>query len=266
MTDIQNKRQSRSTFFQLPKLQFPDNIQSRDTQFPEIKIPEIKHPVPNVIISIEGNIGSGKSTLLANLKKHYRGNPHIVFVKEPVEEWETITDENNVTMLEKFYKDQDKYSFPFQMMAYISRLVALKEAINNNPGAIIITERSLYTDKMVFAKMLYDSGKIEMVNYKIYLKWFDSFAEEFPVNKIIYVKANPKICENRMIMRSRTGESGIELDYLVSCDTYHNDMMDTSKEYCVCKDQLVLDGNIDIYEMKPAMYNWITEINDFIFK
>lgn len=235
-------------------------------QFPEIQFPEIQPKKPNVIISIEGNIGSGKSTLLSNLKAHYKGNPHFVFIKEPVDEWENITDENNVTMLEKFYKDQEKYSFPFQMMAYISRLVALKEAVRYNPGAIIITERSLYTDKMVFAKMLYDTDKIEMVNYKVYLKWFDSFVEEFPVDKIIYVKADPKICENRITMRSRTGESGIALDYLVSCDAYHNDMLDISKEDCVCKDQLVLDGNMDIYEMKPTIHNWISQINQFIFK
>ena len=34
---------------------------------------------------------------------------------------------------------------------------------------IIITERSLYTDKHVFAKMLHDQGKIEDVCYQIYL-------------------------------------------------------------------------------------------------
>ena len=81
------------------------------------------------ILSIEGNIGSGKSTLLENLRSHYENNPDVIFLKEPVDEWATIQDENGITMLEKFYKDQTKYSFAFQMMAYISRLNNLKKTV-----------------------------------------------------------------------------------------------------------------------------------------
>ena len=117
------------------------------------------------IVSIEGNIGSGKSTLLANLREIYKEDADIVFLNEPVDEWGKITDENGVTILEKFYADQEKYSFPFQMMAYVSRLKVLRDALKDidrtqNRQIVIITERSLYTDKMVFAKMLYDSQKI----------------------------------------------------------------------------------------------------------
>ena len=134
----------------------------------------------NVIISIEGNIGSGKSTLLQYLKENISLN--VVFLKEPVDEWEHIRDAEGTTMLQKFYENQEKYSFSFQMMAFISRLALLRETMRTNPGAIIITERSLYTDKLVFAKMLFESGKMEDVNYQIYLKWFDTFSVDCPVN------------------------------------------------------------------------------------
>jgi deoxyadenosine/deoxycytidine kinase len=167
-------------------------------------------------------------------------------------------------MLEKFYSNQKDYSFPFQMMAYISRLALLKEAVKNNPGAIIITERSLYTDKMVFAKMLYESNNIELINYKIYLKWFDTFADEFPVNKVIYVKASPETCHNRIVKRSRTGESNIPLDYLTNCDKYHNEMLDRNCSTCVCDNQLVIDGNVDIYENKSKLLEWINNVKTFI--
>lgn len=218
----------------------------------------------NMIVSIEGNIGSGKSTLLANLKTHFKNNKNIVFLKEPVDEWETIRDENNRTILEKFYADQDKYSFSFQMMAYISRLAILKETIEKNPGSIIITERSLYTDKMVFAKMLFDTNKIELINYKIYLKWFDVFAKEYPIEKIIYVSSEPEICLKRIIKRSRHGEEHIPLSYLSSCNDYHNKMLDKSSHECVCQNQLILDGCIDIYENKNVLSDWINEIEKFI--
>jgi deoxyadenosine/deoxycytidine kinase len=239
------------------------------------------------IISIEGNIGSGKSTLLANLKKHFNNNHRVIFLREPVDEWSKIKDENGITILEKFYADQDKYSFSFQMMAYISRLKLLKDAINecraetfkilqdrdytkprNYDEKIIyyiITERSLYTDKMVFAKMLYDSGKIESINYQIYLNWFNTFADEFKVNKIIYVNANPDICYERVGKRHRDGEDKIPLEYLKNCHKYHNNMLDKSLPDCVCESQLVLDGNIDIYKNIDILNKWISTIEQFIY-
>ena len=221
------------------------------------------------IVSIEGNIGSGKSTLLSSLREHYKDNSNVVFLKEPVDEWEKIKDENGETILKKFYADQEKYSFPFQMMAYVSRLKVLRDTLKtikndtDNKNIVIITERSLYTDKMVFAKMLYDSKKIEHVNYQIYLNWFDTFSDEFPVNKVVYVKTSPDKCYQRIVKRSRTGEENIPLEYLTSCSNYHDNMLDKENHECVCLDQLILDGNVDIYENKNQVYEWINEIDKF---
>ena len=238
------------------------------------------------IVSIEGNIGSGKSTLLANLKNHFDKNTFIIFLKELVDEWSKIKDENGITILEKFYADQDKYSFSFQMMAYISRLKLLKDKIREIkssqdklikeqdkndtylklPKYIIITERSLFTDKMVFAKMLYDTGKIENINYQIYLNWFNTFAEEFPIDKIIYVKTDAKICHERVATRHRDGEQNIPIDYLKSCGDYHDNMLDKSSSECVCREQLILDGNNDIYKNENILKQWIDSIGKFIYE
>jgi deoxycitidine kinase/deoxyguanosine kinase len=211
------------------------------------------------IISIEGNIGSGKSTLFEKLKIHFANNKNIIFVREPVDIWESIRDENGTTILEKFYQDQIKYSFSFQIMAYISRINLLKETIKQNPGVTIITERSLYTDKMVFAKMLYDTHKIEYINYQIYLNLFDTFKNDFNVNNIIYIKTDPDICCNRILKRARNGENNISLDYLQLCDTYHNNMVDILE----C-DKIVLNGNVDIYENTSQLNDWICQIKDII--
>ena len=221
-----------------------------------------------IVISIEGNIGSGKSTLLANLRDHYRDKAYIVFLKEPVDEWEKIRDANGVTMLEKFYADQTKYSFAFQMMAYISRLKVLRDSLKAiekpEQKIIFITERRLYTYKLVFAKMLYDSGKMEDITYQIYLNWFDTFSEEFPVHKVVYVKTCPEQCHLRIMKRARDGESNIPFDYLNNCNSYHNHMLDKSSNECVCNEQLILDGNIDIYENVTQLDKWIREIDVFV--
>lgn len=224
----------------------------------------------NVLVSIEGNIGTGKSTLLKKIEDKCNNesilnscNRKVIFLKEPVDSWSKIRDENNVTMLEKFYADQKKYSFSFQMMAYISRLVLLKEAMETNENAIIITERSLFTDRFVFAKMLYDSGNIEFINYQIYLTWFDTFVKDFPVNFIIYVKADPETCHQRILERSRKGEDNIQLSYLQSCHEYHEKMMDDDS---VCKKEyiLTLNGNINIYQNPENLEKWIQDIYQFI--
>ena len=222
------------------------------------------------IVSIEGNIGSGKSTLLENLRNHYKDDTHVIFLKEPVDDWDKIKDSQGNTMLKKFYADQEKYSFAFQMMAYISRLTILRDTIkeivseNNNKQYIIITERSLYTDKQVFAKMLHDQGKIEDVCYQIYLKWFEEFAKDFPINYSVYVKTDPTNCYNRIHKRSRDGEEVIPLAYLQDCHTYHEAFLDKNENENENTKPLVLDGNIDIYENKNIMDNWLNKINEFV--
>jgi deoxyadenosine/deoxycytidine kinase len=213
------------------------------------------------VISIEGNIGSGKSTLLSHLKQSLSAEnvPQIIFLQEPVDEWENIKDEHGNTMIQKFYGDQTKYSFSFQMMAYISRLALLKKSIEENPNAIVITERSLFTDKFVFAKMLYDSKKMESVEYQIYLRWFDNFVNDFPINCTIYVKTDPDMCHTRIARRSRNGESNISLDYLNDCHKYHESMMQVHAEKS--HNILELNGNLEISDMKEM---WVKTITEFI--
>lgn len=216
------------------------------------------------IITIEGNIGSGKSTLLEILSKKYTDDNKIVFLKEPVEEWEQIRDSNGVSMLQKFYEDQKKYSFSFQMMAYITRLAMMKRAIESNPSAnIFVTERSLYTDKHVFAKMLHDMNNIEDVNYQIYITWFDTFAKDYPIESVIYVKTDPEICYQRIKERSRVGEDEIPLTYLQKCHAYHEDMIgkDFSDVFV-----LTLNGNENIKKVDSIVNEWLFTIEDRVIK
>ena len=219
------------------------------------------------IVSIEGNIGSGKSTLLENLRKQYTNHTHIIFLQEPVDEWEKIKDNEGNTMLKKFYANQEKYSFAFQIMAYISRLTILRQTIKNIihdkiNQYIIITERSLYTDKHVFAKMLYDQGKIEDVCYQIYLKLFEEFVNDFPINYVVYVNTNSEKCYQRIHKRARDGEEVIPLTYLTDCHNYHETFLD---EHTGIKSiKLILNGNIDIYENDKILEEWVSQIHTFI--
>ena len=217
------------------------------------------------MFSIDGNIGSGKSTLYASLQELYKGRTSVIFVPEPVSHWEKIKNASGKTMLQLFYADQEKYAFAFQMMAYISRLSILKKIVEDNKdkNIIIITERTLYTDKYIFAKMLFDQGKIEDVEYQIYLTWFDEFANDFPLDNVVYVKTAPQKCYERIHKRAREGEEIIPLAYLEDCHRYHEEFLD--KETGIKVNQLIIDGNMDLKEGDTSiMDNWLQQIDAFI--
>lgn len=205
------------------------------------------------IFSIEGNIGSGKSTLVRILQEKC---PNFIYMLEPVDEWADVKDKKGENILTKFYRNQEKYSFSFQMMAYISRLAKLKRLVEKNPNSIIITERSVLTDKNVFAKMLYDDKKIEEVNYIIYLKWFDEFIKEIPITGYIYVDVTPETSYTRVLKRNRQGED-IPLSYLRACNLYHLRWLEKEKNV------LMLDAEGNFEQDNELQHKMLEKISVF---
>ena len=215
-----------------------------------------------ILVSLEGNIGTGKSTLLEEIQQNYikKGYTRICFLPEPVEVWNTIRDENNITMLEKYYDDQKKYAFSFQMMAYISRLTSLRAAVKTGLYDLILTERSLFTDREVFARMLYDDKKIEQIEYTIYLKWFDDFIADLPPVQFIYLQSDPGVAFQRVKKRARQGESNISLAYLENCHQYHEQWLIGSNSYQ--KNPLLrLNSNLELADM---LDEWLKVIDLFL--
>lgn len=182
------------------------------------------------IVSFEGNIGAGKTTLLNKLEKE-NTDPYIVFLREPVDEWEKISIDG-VSMISKFYADPEKYSFAFQIMAFTTRLKLLKEIIKNKPNVkLIICERSLEADNEIFARMLYHDGLMDQHMYLIYKNHFNnSIEKEYKLSGMIYIKTLPVECFNRIVKRARKGEDKITLTYLEKCDKYHLDWIGRFKE------------------------------------
>jgi deoxyadenosine/deoxycytidine kinase len=204
------------------------------------------------LFSIEGNIGSGKSTFIANLKlklKHIYGIP-VIYVPEPVEEWESIQSTDGKNMIELFYSDPKQYAFAFQMMAYISRLVYLKNEMKKYPNCILISERSILADYYVFARMLFESDHISQEQFEIYNRWFDEFLDEVIMTGIIYLKTDPTVCFERCTTRARKGENVISLEYLTKCSNMH--------------DKWLSDDCIPILELQNNTDEEIEEVEIFI--
>ena len=224
-----------------------------------------------IIISFDGNIGSGKSSVVnyfqknfpkfCNLKTyHYK----ICFLDEPVNQWESIVDiSDNKNIIEKFYNNNKDYAFQFQMMAYISRLSLLRKALNEDYD-IIITERSIYTDKNVFAQMLYDNKQMSNTEHIIYTKWFNEFTDIIENIKTVYIRTSPEICDKRVQKRARLGEK-IPLDYLKNCHHYH-EMWLNNPEQIESGKVLVIDGNVETNTSVFIENKYYDELMEKVFK
>jgi deoxycitidine kinase/deoxyguanosine kinase len=207
------------------------------------------------LVSIEGNIGAGKSTVLEHLET-YLTNKHpgkILFLKEPLDIWEQFHDENGHTILEKFYKNQMRYAFTFQVMAYITRLSLLKNAIKENPDAeIIIIERSLCADKNIFMNMLHDDGIVEPMEFSIYNKWYSEFIKDYRVDAVIYMDSDPDTCSHRINKRNRNGEDGIPMEYLQKCKDYHSKWLIDNR----CSDFHIISEHVSTHTIKHENYEY----------
>ncbi len=213
-----------------------------------------------IIISIDGNIGSGKSTFFESLKKNMKNRSDVSFLEEPVNQWNNIRDENNVTILENYCNDQTKYGFSFQIMACVTRMKILMKALNDPKIKFIISERSLVTDKNVFAKMLYDSGNISKIDYDIYKVFYYTHVELIKNIILVYIRTNPNVCIERIAKRNRKGEDAITLSYLEMCNNYH-------EKWILNKDlnhKMVIDGNKDHNNNPEQIDKWIDSFNNFM--
>jgi deoxyadenosine/deoxycytidine kinase len=146
------------------------------------------------------------------------------------------------------------------MMAYITRLQRIRQALKTPKVKLIVTERCLLTDAYVFAKMLYDSKDIEKDEYTIYTRWFDAFAKEVEPSCIVYFKASTNVCMNRVQKRSRPGESNISHEYLERCNRYHDDWLNTPSNMTIPTLTLNADVEADVYDYSADIYQFINSL------
>lgn len=160
-------------------------------------------------IHIEGNIGAGKSTLLNYLKDNLKCN----ISQEPVGEWMKID------LLDKFYKDIDRWSFAFQMNCFISRAHQVEQLPEGNN----IIERSIMSDR-IFAQNCLDNNNMTQTEFDIYIKWSSWLAETVckPVKNVIYLRSTPKVSYERIKRRNRDGEQEIPIEYLQQLHDLHD--------------------------------------------
>ena len=171
-----------------------------------------------LIVSVDSLIGSGKTTLLTALKEAL---PDVEVVLEPVGAWMTLKNAEGKSLLELFYEDKRRWAYTFQNCAILTRLRTIKDAIATTKKRIILTERSVLTDRFVFAEMLRSSGDIDELEWQLYMNWFDTFAADLPIRGVVYLTTGVSTSAERIGRRGRRGEEHIPLDYLSALDAQH---------------------------------------------
>ncbi len=207
---------------------------------------------------IEGTIGAGKSTMCRMLGEALEKECEVLF--EPVDKWRsTIDDEDGKNILQNFYEDQNRWSYSFQTYTFLTRMEDMMTKPQMKPLRFV--ERSIYTDKHVFAKSLTDMGKMKRLEWNMYNDWWNWLSKEC-FDKIsrprgfIYLRTEPTTAFNRMLKRERSEEKCVPLDYLKINVQYHDDWL-LSDEF---KDQvLVIDVNED-FESNPAEFERVKNL------
>lgn len=229
------------------------------------------------IISIEGNIGTGKTTFVECLKNtlanHYP-NHTVVFLKEPVDAWLALKDDTTgENILGSFYKNQERWSYSFQMNAFITRIKQIEavlkkygvvdaETSDKRDDLILVMERCVYTDRNVFANLLSESGKISSMEWKLYDEWFQWLVAKcshcLPTH-YFYLNATADVSFIRMRKRDRNEECGISLKYLQSVEEKHNIWMNLISD----SQKTVWDANMDFENdstQRERMYDCVHRI------
>jgi deoxyadenosine/deoxycytidine kinase len=173
------------------------------------------------LISLDGNIGAGKTTLLKKLKDI----PNVKIIEEPVNMWEQFHVDNK-NILEHFYGDTRRWAYTFQNAAMLTRILHVQKTIKENPGFdYYITERSVLTDKNVFAKMLHKEKQIDDMEMQLYNMWFDTFGKTETISGIMWLTTDVSTCVDRIKMRGRSGEENISREYLDKLHQTHHEWL-----------------------------------------
>ena len=181
-----------------------------------------------MLISIDGNIGSGKTTLFNILKKRLvlETFKNKSFIEEPINDWLNLKDSSDNNILELFYKDKTKWSFSFQICAFISKIKKLEDIINPSDDSILISERTVLTDKECFAKQLYNDKFINEIEWSLYNDVYNMMIKkDYIPNAIVYLECNPTICFERIHKRNRMEEAEIPYEYLEKIHIKHNEWL-----------------------------------------
>lgn len=188
-------------------------------------------------IYIDGGIGAGKSTLIKTIQAEVmRRGYRVLACPEPVDEWQTVSS-GEKSLFQNFYENPNEFAFPFQVLVCLTRLRQQRDAehaIAKGHVDVAVIERSIVSEQ-VFRRSL--SEHFTDLQTSV-LSTLDATAIP-PASLVVYLRTTPECCFGRISQRARTGEDGIQMEYLSRLHTEHERAFNTSAN-------VILDGDADV--------------------
>ncbi len=200
-----------------------------------------------MFVVVAGNIGSGKTTLTNKLSERLGWKPH----------YESVQDN---PYLPDFYKDMARWSFPLQVY-FLNHRFNTHKLIETLPASSV-QDRSIYEDANIFARALYEQGKLDERDYNNYRQLYDSMIQFLnPPTLMIFLRRSvPKLME-RIKQRGRDYEQSIPIEYLTSLNGYYNDWY---SRYNMGKSLIVDTDELDFLENEEHFNRLVKRIWDSI--
>lgn len=162
-----------------------------------------------LFIAVAGNIGAGKSSLTKLLGERFKWKPY----------YESVDDN---PYLSDFYGDMNRWSFHLQIYFLAHRFKYHKEIVES--GQSVIQDRSIYEDAEIFARNLFEIGKMEKRDYENYLSLFHVMMEYLkPPDLMVYLQASVDTLMTQIAKRGREYEQSIQRSYLEQLNRHYED-------------------------------------------
>ncbi len=162
-----------------------------------------------LFVAVAGNIGAGKSSLTRMLSQYFHWKPY----------YESVDDN---PYLADFYDDMERWAFHLQIYFLSSRFIAHKKIVESSES--VIQDRTIYEDAEIFARNLYNIGKMSERDYTNYVSLFHVMMEYLtPPNLLIYLRASVDTLLQQIAKRGREFEQGIQASYLEQLNTLYED-------------------------------------------
>lgn len=191
------------------------------------------------MIVIEGVVGVGKSSLMRHIQKL------------GYETFEEPVFDNPI--LEKFYYDRKRYSFPLQIFFLNKRFKHIKEASKIEKAVL---DRSIYGDA-IFAKLLHINGEMEKVEYDTYEELLENMLEHVqPPKLMIYLEVSVDEAIRRIRKRGLDFEQIVEREYWQNLNDQYTLFFD---QYSISPILRINVDNLD-FEQNPEDLEYVLKL------
>ena len=196
-------------------------------------------PSQPLFVAVAGNIGAGKSSLARLLGERFRWRPY----------YESVDDN---PYLSDFYGDMERWSFHLQIYFLATRFKGHKEIVESSES--VIQDRSIYEDAEIFARNLYEIGKMTDRDYTNYVSLFHVMMEYLkPPDLMIYLKANVGTLLQQIARRGRSYEQSIQRSYLEQLNRLYGAWIDSYRQGPL----LIIESDDLDFVNKPADLEYI---------